>query len=462
MVSGNTVKPLEKVKERLDRVGPGFCLAKWNQVSIHLGRGLTHSCYHPQAHLIPMAEIQKNPAALHNTEEKIRVRKQMLCGERPKECDFCWEIEDRLKGCWSDRVTKSSEDWAWPTLSRVLDSKGGETYEPTYVELSFSNRCNFKCLYCNPDFSSTWQQEAKIYGKLDLPGGVVVDIPIGPEEEKMCVDVENNEYVKAFWKWWPELFPKLKVFRLTGGDPLLVPETYRVLDYIREHWEENPNLILAINTNLGISDKQFERMLAAFLDLGKNRKVKELQIYTSIESAGKQAEYVRWGLKEDLFWSRVEKILSELPKVSLHIMSTYNILCVDSFEEVLRRVFDLKKRYNRSGPEGTVTLSLGIFHLLFPGFMTAKLCNKNQLSKLERCKELLESFPKVKNPWEKGFTEAEIECFSRIYAFVYDIPSGFEREQLMRQLQIFLAEMDLRRDTNFREVFPDFTFNTYE
>ena len=36
-----------QVKELLDSKGPGFCLAKWNQVTMHLGTGVTHSCHHP-------------------------------------------------------------------------------------------------------------------------------------------------------------------------------------------------------------------------------------------------------------------------------------------------------------------------------------------------------------------------------------------------------------------------------
>ena len=51
-----------KVREVLDSIGPGFCLAKWNQVSIHLGRGLTHSCYHPQAHELSEKEVLSNPS----------------------------------------------------------------------------------------------------------------------------------------------------------------------------------------------------------------------------------------------------------------------------------------------------------------------------------------------------------------------------------------------------------------
>ena len=37
---------LPQVKKELDAVGCGFCLAKWTQVTMHLGSGITHSCHH--------------------------------------------------------------------------------------------------------------------------------------------------------------------------------------------------------------------------------------------------------------------------------------------------------------------------------------------------------------------------------------------------------------------------------
>ena len=48
---------LIEVKNKLDNVGCGFCLAKWTQVTIHLGSGLTHSCHHVKAHPIDLNEL---------------------------------------------------------------------------------------------------------------------------------------------------------------------------------------------------------------------------------------------------------------------------------------------------------------------------------------------------------------------------------------------------------------------
>ena len=84
----------DEAKEKLATVSPTMCLAKWNQVSLHLPTGLTNSCYHPPLHEISAEALEHNPAALHNTDEKILQRKQMIAGERPTGCSYCWKMED--------------------------------------------------------------------------------------------------------------------------------------------------------------------------------------------------------------------------------------------------------------------------------------------------------------------------------------------------------------------------------
>ena len=61
---------LKKTQAALDKIGKGFCLAKWTQATLHLGTGLTHSCHHTKAHPINIAQLEKNPSALHNTDRK--------------------------------------------------------------------------------------------------------------------------------------------------------------------------------------------------------------------------------------------------------------------------------------------------------------------------------------------------------------------------------------------------------
>ena len=153
----------QEVKNKLDGVGCGFCLAKWTQVTMHLSMGMTHSCHHPAPHKIPLREIRRNPSALHNTRFKKMKRKEMLEGKRPDECNYCWNVEDNSDS-FSDRVFKSEEPWSINSFDEISKSHWKKDFNPRYVEVSFSNTCNFKCAYCGPQFSSKWVEEIEKHG----------------------------------------------------------------------------------------------------------------------------------------------------------------------------------------------------------------------------------------------------------------------------------------------------------
>ena len=78
---------------------------------------------------------------LHNTKYKKELRKQMLNNEKPKECDYCWRVEDSNPESFSDRIMKSVKDglslFSWYKKINLL-----EDVIPSYVEISFSNQCN--------------------------------------------------------------------------------------------------------------------------------------------------------------------------------------------------------------------------------------------------------------------------------------------------------------------------------
>jgi len=63
-------KFLSSAEEMKAKLGEGLCLAKWQQVSLHLPTGLNNSCYHPPLHEIDASLLKDNPSALHNTPHK--------------------------------------------------------------------------------------------------------------------------------------------------------------------------------------------------------------------------------------------------------------------------------------------------------------------------------------------------------------------------------------------------------
>ena len=202
-------------KDKLNEVGPGFCLAKWTQVTLQLQNGHNHSCHHPRTHKISETEIARNPSALHNTRYKKLRRKEMLQGARPTECDYCWNIEDNSSS-YSDRIYKSAEPWSEPYFDEIKNSRWNEDFNPRYVEVSFSNVCNFKCSYCGPEYSSQWLQETKQFGGYPTTPIYNSYESLEIRDSVPILHSEYNPYVEAFWDWWPELYNDLHTFRITG------------------------------------------------------------------------------------------------------------------------------------------------------------------------------------------------------------------------------------------------------
>ena len=56
----NHIQHALDMKRRLNDVGKGYCLAKWDQVTMHLHNGMTHSCHHPAPHKVSKEEVEKN------------------------------------------------------------------------------------------------------------------------------------------------------------------------------------------------------------------------------------------------------------------------------------------------------------------------------------------------------------------------------------------------------------------
>lgn len=254
-------KPWHEMKEKLDSVSPSLCLAKWTQVTMHLQNGHTQSCHHPSTHKIPLEELKSNPSALHNTNFKKEKRKEMLKGVKPKECDYCWRVEDAAPDMFSDRHYKSSFSWSHPHFNKIAKMSGDENFDPTYVEVSFGNACNFKCMYCAPHISSKWMEEIKQHGPYPTSDKYNNLEWLEHAGQMPIPNNQYNPYQEAFWKWWPRLYKSLHTFRITGGEPLMAKDTFQVLNYIQQTETPNKELLLGVNTNLGIPDKLIDKFI---------------------------------------------------------------------------------------------------------------------------------------------------------------------------------------------------------
>ena len=276
-------KPNETHQEYRDRVidklSPSFCGAKWYNATIWLGNGQTTSCHHPPAHKIPLDELKFSYKALHNTKYKKAVRKQMMEGIRPKECEYCWKIEDLGKDKVSDRVYKS----VIYTDEELKDAKEvmgyTEDVDLKTLEIAFDANCNFGCSYCNASFSTTWQKDIKVNGPYQnlVSDGAAAFQHDGSHAMPYGRKNTDNPYIEAFWKWWEaELQFSLRELRVTGGEPSMSPDFWKLMEW----WKKNPDckVPFAVNSNLG----QKKKLLDALIESSKS--FKDFSIYTSCEA----------------------------------------------------------------------------------------------------------------------------------------------------------------------------------
>ena len=314
---------------------------------------------------------------------------------------------------------------------------------------------NFKCAYCGPQFSSKWVSEINKNGAYKLSSDYNGTDELKKRNEMPIHHNDFNPYVEAFWKWFPDLYPDLHTFRVTGGEPLLSPDTFKLLEYIQNNHTVNPNLSLAINTNLGVSDDIIDKFIEIIEDLTENNKVKEFIVFTSIEATKSQAEYLRYGLDDSKFWVNVEKILTKLPKVTINIMSTFNALSVFTYGDLIDKVFDLKKQYQNNQRYWVSAVQLDTSYIRHPKHMSVKILEENHKELiLQSAKKMLYYGMKEFTHDNYGFSTVEIQKLKRTYDYAVSV-DDFDVDTNRRDFVKFVDQYDKRRNLNFLETFPE-------
>jgi organic radical activating enzyme len=411
-----------------------FCAAKWHKVTMHFGMGENHSCYHPPIHKWDLNQVIKNPSKLHNTDYKLLRRMEMLDGVRPEECNYCWEIEDINPNAYSDRKRFNNEPWALKHRENVLNSPWYTEFNPSYLELSFSNTCNFACSYCSPGQSSKWENEIR---KL---GSYPVDDPTVHKDKMHDMILEDdNPYIEAFWKWLPSMYPELEHLRITGGEPLATKSFIKLLDYIALH--KNKKLNLSINSNLCVPDKNLQTFFSKARTLLDANSINSLQVYTSMDTWGKQAEYIRDGL-DIIRWESTVRQIHQLFSIPIRIMVTFGIMSVFSFSKFIEKVIELRS-------DG-IDIQFNIARLTNPKQFDLRILPDSIDPYFEDLNNIVEKSDKMKR--------VEKETWKMIYSYWQSRNSSLQHEEksyLKDQFSKFIKEYDKRRQLNFHSTFPE-------
>lgn len=447
---------IDLMKERmqiLEKESSTLCLAKWFQSTIYLFNGHTHSCHHPRAHLINPESLKDSPEALHNTPQKVKAREDLKNNIQTKECIYCWNIENLGKNFLSDRTYKSVDNWSFPHREKIFAPLADQKIAPTYLEVSFENSCNMKCIYCSPEISSRWMNEVEKAGPYHLfHNKLFHDKEQITKRERWPISPEEyNPYTEAFWLWWPTLKDSLHTFRITGGEPLLSKHTWRILDDLILH--PKLDLHLAINTNLSVQDELIDKLIAKLILVAPN--VGEVSLYTSCEAEGAACEYIRYGMSYSQFMKNVEKVLDQTPeKVRINFMSSISAPALGTFPQFLTDLAELRKKVNpnKNFLSEYNRLPLMIAYIRDPNFLDVRVLSSEVKS------AFISEVLKVVTPGQ--FYLEEIDQINRLCEFmnseIEDLPS------LLTDFFLYFKEMDKRRNSDFVKTFPELeTFYNY-
>ena len=433
--------------EGLNKVSPSFCLAKWFNVSIHIPTGRTHSCYHPRTHKVPLEELAADPGALHNTKYKKEQRKKMLLGERPSECSFCWDIEDT--GNMSDRAYRSFDVNSPGIIDEALAVGFEGNPAPKYLEVNFNQACNLKCTYCSPHLSTEWHKEIKEHGPYRLYDRTHNDDGWMKEQGWVPDNSPVNPYLVAFWEWFPTVYDKLKTFRMTGGEPLMDKNTFKIFDHVKKN--PKSDLTLSITSNCCPPKGQWQKFIDDLKEITDQDAIDHFMLFCSLDSWGKQAEYIRTGMDFDVLYKNITQFLSEGEKHSLTFIVTCNILCLPNWMTYFQNILRLRQEYNTDRQLVWFDTPM----LTDPKWLSLKLASKEMLQPLLNSIEFMEQNKETVSNRFKGFKDYEIDKVKRLYDWAVEPMPKDEEILHKKNFTMHFREHDKRRKTNLKETFPE-------
>lgn len=434
---------LKKTQELIDRISPSFCAAKWYNASIWLGNGRTASCHHPLAHYIPTEEIVIDSSALHNTKYKKEQRKKMLEGSRPEECGYCWKVEDlKNSNIYSDRVYKSMI-YSPEDIMELQGSDPGQNIDPKNLEICFDNLCNLSCSYCNSEFSSTWGSDIAVngpYKNMKTNEGHTYEndgkhaMPFGTKNE-------DNFYIKKFFEWYDKsLRNNLQELRISGGEPTRSPDFWRL---VKSFKDEKFNF--AVNTNLMLDEDK----LMTLIKIKEN--FKKFDVYTSCESFGKNAEFVRAGLDYNQWKENLFKLQTLEPSIGTHIMMTVSALSVWTIDEFLKDILEMRRKTLEIARNG-MPYHMSVNILRFPSFQSVnvlpvevKMDLSNKIEKAVNSATLL--------------TDLEKNNFFRCISYLREVDKSYEDrdsyEDKINDFKQFVTQYSVRKNLSVLDYMPD-------
>lgn len=411
LVFGYQPGQFSKTSKLLNRVFPihtdTACQLKWNWSTIFLTTEKTASCHRTDHH-----HFDTDKFDFHNTPNKISDRLNMLEGQWPERgCEYCKNIEDA--GGISDRITNLNFSGIHAPPELDINPRAVHV-TPRILEVYFDNTCNLKCLYCGPNFSSLWDAE---------------NVKFGVQAFNKSPNIEKNK--QKIFEWLKVNGKHLTNFNILGGEPLYQRELDDCLDLFEQY--PAPDLKLQIFTNLNTKVSHLTQVVERVKGLVDSDKLGGFEVTASLDCWGPQQEFVRFPLDLTVWEKNFEYLLSQ-KWINLIVSSTVTPLTIKTLPDLLEKIQEWNKirpvYHYQNSVNGPSYMFIDIFGGIFADdFDRALELKPTNTPEQRSSKAYLSGIAKQSNASSPNLAE-------------------------IKKLFDFLNEMDRRRSTSWRKIFP--------
>lgn len=257
-----------------------FCVMPWVHVHTRPNGDTSPCCMWNTQN--PTGNVNINTIdEIANSSQLNLIRKDMLEEKVNPNCIECNVKEKSKTTELSHRLIQNKIfESIIPELVYNTNSDGSlkQSFKMRYMNIRYSNLCNMACRTCGDHSSSLWAQEKK------LPTPVI-----------KITDTQPNYLEEIFQR-----LPEVSHINFAGGESLLIPEHWLILDKLLEL--NKTDVYIGYVTNLSKLTYQNKNIL----DYAK--KFKKFTMRGSIDASHKRGELYRHGTH----WPTIEKNLKEI------------------------------------------------------------------------------------------------------------------------------------------------------
>lgn len=260
-----------------------YCSTKFTDLQVHVQSRLLYNCCKAYPERVNLDWLELNPGRLFYTDTMLADRKLMLENKSCASCHHgCYKYEEQ--GLSSARLQQNNHEVISDTSAPLKR-----------LSISLSTDCNMTCMYCGPEWSTSWQKDIKKNGAHELIGFKLDNDNFSDLWAKI-----KQKSRSTGSKFFDLLLKEIKLadglesISIIGGEPLLNNQLETVI-------EASGDKEISITTGLGVSHSRLSNLLKKI----KNRKIK---FRVSGETTGKFFELIRYGTKWGDFKERVRMI----------------------------------------------------------------------------------------------------------------------------------------------------------